>query len=111
MRTTGLELGYADWHAAMHDRELEQVIATKRPIRGEVPFSGTFGRRVYDYIFTPVMDEAGKVIAVAGTTRDITEQKFHQEELARSLTREKAAREEAESAARMKDNFLAAISH
>ncbi|WP_217619622.1 PAS domain-containing protein, partial [Achromobacter sp. GbtcB20] len=45
-----LELGYPDWHAAMHDREIEQVKATKAPIRGEVPFNGTFGRRIYDYI-------------------------------------------------------------
>jgi len=49
-----LELGYEPWHAAMHDREIEQVIETKKPIRGEVPFEGTTGRRIYDYIFVPV---------------------------------------------------------
>ena len=67
------ELGYPDWHAAMHDREIEQVIATRRPVRGEVPFSGTHGRRVYDYIFFPVTGVDGRIEAVAGTTRDITE--------------------------------------
>ena len=41
-----LELGYEPWHAVMHDREIEQVIATKQPVRGEVPFTGTFGRRI-----------------------------------------------------------------
>ena len=40
-----LELGYPAWHAAMHEREIDQVIATKKPIRGEVPFAGTNGRR------------------------------------------------------------------
>src|SRR5579875_278036 len=40
---TCLELGYPDWHAAMHDREIEQVVATKASIRGVVPFSGTQG--------------------------------------------------------------------
>ena len=35
-----LELGYEPWHAALHDREIEQVIATRRPVRGEVPFNG-----------------------------------------------------------------------
>ncbi len=70
-----LELGYPGWHAAMHDRELDQVIASKRPLRGEVPFTGTFGRRIYDYIFVPVLGPDGEVEAVAGTTRDITQQK------------------------------------
>ena len=50
-----LELGYEPWHAEMHDREIDQVVATKRPIRGEVPFTGTNGRRIYDYIFVPVI--------------------------------------------------------
>src|SRR6185312_17386273 len=70
-----LELGYEPWHAAMHDREIEQVIATKQPIRGEVPFTGTFGRRIYDYIFVPVIGPDVEVEAIAGTTRDVTERK------------------------------------
>ncbi|WP_419900314.1 PAS domain S-box protein [Roseomonas sp. USHLN139] len=68
-----LELGYPEWHAAMHDREIEQVIATKQPVRGEVPFDGAFGLRIYDYILVPVIGEAGEVEAVAGTTRDVSE--------------------------------------
>jgi PAS domain S-box-containing protein len=86
-----LELGYEPWHAAMHDREIEQVVATKQPIKGEVPFTGTFGRRIYEYIFVPVIGENGEVDAVAGTTRDVTdrrqieEQVRHSEEQFRSL--------------------------
>jgi PAS domain S-box-containing protein len=80
---TCLELGYEPWHAAMHDREIEQVVATRLPVRGEVPFSGTFGRRVYDYIFTPVLGPNGEVIAVAGTTRDVTDYRLAQETLSR----------------------------
>lgn len=68
-----LELGYEPWHAAIHDREIEQVIATKKAIRGEVPFNGTNGRRIYDYIFSPVFGSNGEVEAVGGTTRDITD--------------------------------------
>ena len=79
-----LELGYPDWHAAMHDREIEQVIATKSFIRGEVPFTGTNGRRIYEYIFVPVLDEKGEVESVAGTTRDITERLQAEEALRRS---------------------------
>lgn len=70
-----LELGYEPWHAAMHDREIEQVIATKQPLKGEVPFTGTFGRRIYEYIFVPVLGVSGEVEAVAGTTRDVTERR------------------------------------
>ena len=74
-----LELGYEPWHAAMHDREIEQVIATKQPIRGDVPFSGTHGRRIYDYIFVPVIGANGDVEAIAGTTRDVTDRKLVEE--------------------------------
>ncbi len=81
---TCLELGYEPWHAAMHDREIEQVIATRKPIRGEVPFTGTNGRRMYDYIFVPVLGPSGEVEAIAGTTRDVTERMQAEEALRRS---------------------------
>ena len=92
-----LELGYEPWQAAMHDREIEQVIATKQPIRGEVPFAGTHGRRIYDYVFGPVLGVDGEVEAITGTTRDITEHKQAEE-----LLRE---------ADRRKDEFIATLAH
>lgn len=76
-----LELGYEDWHAEMHSREIETVKSTKQPVRGEVPFTGTFGRRIYDYILVPVFGADGEVEAVAGTTRDVTERKEFEEKL------------------------------
>ncbi len=84
-----LELGYEPWHAEMHSREIEQVKQTKLPIRGEVPFEGAFGRRIYDYIFVPILDKNGEVEAIAGTTRDITELKQAQEDTAKRLENEK----------------------
>ena len=81
---TCLELGYEPCHAAMHDREIEQVVATKQPVRGEVPFTGTFGRRLYEYIFVPVIGDNGEVEAVAGTTRDVTERRQAEEALRES---------------------------
>lgn len=101
---TCLELGYEPWHAAMHDREIEQAVATKQPVRGEVPFTGTNGRRIYDYIFVPVFGADGNVEAVAGTTRDVTERKESEQQLA-------AAKAAAEAGSRAKDDFLAALSH
>ncbi|WP_439621926.1 hybrid sensor histidine kinase/response regulator [Gemmata sp.] len=81
---TCLELGYEPWHAEMHGREIDRVRATKAPVRGEVPFTGTTGRRVYDYIFVPVLGADGAVEAVAGTTRDVTDRKRHEESLRHS---------------------------
>ena len=94
---TCLELGYEPWHAEMHVREIDQIVATKKPIRGEVPFTGTFGRRDYDYLLVPVFGPAGEVVAVAGTTRDITERKQLEEALLESDHR--------------KDEFIAMLAH
>jgi PAS domain S-box-containing protein len=99
-----LELGYEPWHAQMHDREIDEVIATRRPIRGEVPFTGTQGRRVYDYIFAPVLDASGDVVAVAGTTRDITERQASELAILQQANR-------LAELDRSKDEFLATLSH
>jgi signal transduction histidine kinase len=88
----------------MHDRELAQVISTKAPIRGEIPFTGTNGRRIYDYIFAPVLDAAGDVVAVAGTTRDVTDR-----QAAEQILRDHADR--LAETDRAKDEFLATLSH
>lgn len=82
-----LEIGYEPWHAAMHDREIEQVVATRQPVRGDVPFNGTNGRRIYDYLLMPVIGPDGEVEAVAGTTRDVTERKLHEDARRRSEER------------------------
>lgn len=82
---TCLELGYEPWHAAMHNREIDQVVATKQPLKGEVPFTGTFGRRIYEYIFNPVLGGDGEVEAVAGTTRDVTERNQTEQALRESV--------------------------
>ena len=103
-----LELGYPDWHAAMHDREIEQVKATRQPIRGVVPFHGTFGLRYYDYIFTPVIGPDGEVEAIAGTTRDVTEQRQAEEALLASQQQAVTAAHAAEAERQRLDAFLQA---
>jgi PAS domain S-box-containing protein len=94
---TCLELGYEPWHATLHEREIDRIVATKKPIRGEVPYTGTFGRRDYDYLLVPVLGADGEVVAVAGTTRDITERKQMEEALRASD--------------RHKDEFIAMLAH
>jgi PAS domain S-box-containing protein len=79
-----LENGYEPWHAEMHEREIDEIIATKKSIRGTVSFPhAELGKRVYDYIFVPVLNEQGNVEAIAGTTRDITDITKTEEELKR----------------------------
>ena len=99
-----MDLGYEQWHADLHDAEIDRVIRTRAPIRGEIPFTGTNGTRVYDYIFAPVLGPGGDVVAIAGTTRDVTERQ----------AAEQAVRQQAATLAeadRVKDEFLATLSH
>ena len=94
---TCLELGYEPWHADMHMKEIRQVIETKQPIRSDVPFTGTHGRRIYDYIFVPVIGEDGNVEAIAGSTRDVTERKHAEEMAKRAESRRRLALEASHS--------------
>lgn len=90
------ENGYEEWHALMHEREIDEVVATKKSIRGTVSFPhAELGERVYDYIFSPIFNESGNVEAIAGSTRDITE-----------LTRAVSAMEESEGRYRILSETL-----
>lgn len=90
-----LENGYEPWHAAMHEREIDQIRITKQPIRGEVAFPhAVLGKRIYDYILNPVLNAQGEVEAIAGTTRDITERKQWEEKLAQSAKELQSINEE-----------------
>lgn len=72
----------------MHEREIDEIAATKKMIRGTVSFPhAELGSRVYDYILGPVFNENGEVEAVAGTTRDITDNKQAEIKLQRSEAR------------------------
>ncbi|MCX2582773.1 PAS domain S-box protein [Pedobacter sp. MR22-3] len=78
---TLLENGYEPWHAEMHEREIDEIITTGKPIRGEVDFPhAALGNRTYDYILTPVFDSSGLVVAISGITRDVTQRKQQEQE-------------------------------
>lgn len=63
------------------------------------------------YSGTPVRSKQGDTVLAIVTTHDVTEQRQAQAAIARSLATEKAVRAEAESANRIKDEFLAVLSH
>jgi len=68
------EAGYPPELAERFQAQLHEVMETKQPLRDETPFTlpnGETGH--FEYIYVPVLDAAGHVKAVAGSTRDITE--------------------------------------
>ena len=60
---------------------------------------------------SPVFDDAGDIIGGSRIAHDITERRRAEEKLDALLLREQAARAEAEAANRLKDEFLAIVSH
>ena len=84
------ELDYPPELAKRLHEQIQQVIRTKELVRDETPYTSPSGTRAYEYIFTPVIGEDGRVEAVVGSTRDITEYR---------------------EANRRKDEFLAMLAH
>lgn len=57
-------------------REIQQVITSKKQFRGEMDYPTASGQTAfYDYILVPAFNQEGEVEAVAGTARNITERK------------------------------------
>ncbi len=63
-------------NAAELQGQIQQVITTKEQFRGEMSSNEASGDvEFYEYIYAPVLDEQGKVAAVAGSARNITDRK------------------------------------
>ncbi|MBK7450733.1 MAG: PAS domain S-box protein [Anaerolineales bacterium] len=60
---------------------------------------------------SPVRDSSGKIIMVQSVVRDITERKKAEDELRRNRDELSLANQSLEKAARLKDEFLASMSH
>ncbi len=74
------ELDYPPELAERLQRQIQEVIDTKAQLRDQTPFRALTGEvGQYEYIFVPVLAADGQVEAVAGSTREITEQKKAEE--------------------------------
>ena len=67
--------------------------------------------RYWDVSVAPIFGGDGKPVRLISTSRDITDRREAESERERLLENEKAARREAEIANRMRDEFLATVSH
>ncbi|HEY6769077.1 MAG TPA: PAS domain-containing protein [Candidatus Sulfotelmatobacter sp.] len=70
------ELKYPHDLASRLQNQIQQVFYTGQGLKDETPYTSPTGAGgYYEYIFSPVFDDVGRVEVVAGSTRDITEHK------------------------------------
>lgn len=91
------------WLNALANRNIYEIEHRLRRYDGEYRYMNARG--------VPVLEIDGSVREWIGIHTDITERKQAEVERERLLQREKVAREEAETANRIKDEFLATLSH
>nr|WP_290222924.1 ATP-binding protein [Trichocoleus desertorum] len=111
-------LGYA-WDAALHPddqarmkREWRQAAKTGNHFEIEYRIRSATGEyRWYLGSLGPARNQEGQIIKWVGTAVDIESRKRAETERIELLHREKAARQQAETANQLKDEFLAVLSH
>ncbi|HEY9652980.1 MAG TPA: ATP-binding protein, partial [Coleofasciculaceae cyanobacterium] len=107
---THAELGLSEQSSPRWDRTLLLAFETGEEQFLEFEFLTPFGLRVYQSRVVPEMNAQGTADYVLVVSRDVTEIK-QVEKKRLQLIREQTARAEAERANRIKDEFLAVLSH
>ena len=81
------ELDYPPELADRHQVQIQQIIATRQPIKDETTYTIFQSTRCYEYIFSPLFSKDGAVESIAGITRDIDDRKRIEEMLRSSEER------------------------
>jgi len=71
------DLPYPPELATALQAQIAEVIKTQKPLTAETPYTNPAGHHgYYEYIFVPVFGKDKEIVAVAGSTRDITQRKI-----------------------------------
>ncbi|KAM3093051.1 response regulator [Phormidesmis sp. 146-12] len=105
------------WFASIHPDDREKALSSwsiytrqGREYSQELRFQTLEGTRWTQIRSSPMLSAHGELLGYVGTIEDITERK-QAEAIQEQVFREQVARQEAETANRMKDEFLAVLSH
>ncbi|MCC5635120.1 PAS domain-containing protein [Nostoc sp. CHAB 5844] len=108
-------IGYRDCDLYANLEDAARVIENDRRImesgQMEVVEESPDGIRTFLGMKVPYRNEAGEIVGLIGISNDITDRVQVERDRERILQQEQAAREAAENANRIKDEFLAVLSH
>jgi PAS domain S-box-containing protein len=103
---------YKGQEIPLDELPMQLASRTGKEVEAEIEFVFEDGTMTYLYgKAVPLQDEQGQVRGSIGAFVDISERKQAEAEREALLEREKAARNQAEQANRLKDEFLAVLSH
>ena len=116
---TDLEVGVALWPHIIHPDDFQPTLeARTKAIQAGEAYEVECRLKRADQTYrwhlarvVPLKDDRGQILYWFGTATDIDDRKQVEAERERLLAREQAAREAAEAANRIKDEFLAVVSH
>jgi signal transduction histidine kinase len=90
---------------------MQQAFATGQPRRFEFEFPAPDGTQFYQTQFVPEFDRNGAIVSVLSITRDVTESKQAEQAMRQSEAQLRQQTEELKQVNRLKDEFLAVLSH
>lgn len=109
---TASELGFPEPVAGTHDKAANEAFATGEERAFNFTIETSEGRtRHFTTRILPEFEHDGAIDSVLAVTYDVTQRTEAQQERDSLLVREQAARQQAEAAARARDQFLAIVSH
>ena len=98
----------SDLNGGLYEQVLNGQTVTGPDFEMQRPDHSSYWRSV---TFAPHRNSEGEIFGIIALMHDITGRKQAEKQLASLLEREQSARREAETASRMKDEFLATVSH